>query len=69
MVRLTFALNQISAALGIKMGYVYLVIPLAGALVIYYSAGFIVQAVSEKLVLSPDELIDDERSRAHPAGR
>jgi len=69
LVRLTFALNQISAALGIKMGYVYLVIPLAGALVIYYSAAFIVQAVSEKLVLSPDELIDDERGRAHPAGR
>ncbi len=50
LVRLTFALNQISAALGIKMGYVYLVIPLAGALIIYYSAAFIVQAVSERTI-------------------
>ncbi len=48
LVQLTFALNQISAALGIKMGYVYLVIPLSGILIIYYSALFIVQAISEK---------------------
>ena len=61
LVRLTFALNQISAALGIKMGYVYLVIPLAGALIIYYSAAFVVQAVSGKTV-------DDEGSRANLAG-
>ncbi len=48
LVQLTFALNQISAALGIKMGYIYLVIPLSGILIIYYSVLFIVQAISEK---------------------
>jgi len=55
LVRLTFALNQISAALGIKMGYVYLVIPLAGVLVIYYSVAFIVQVVSKNAVLSSEQ--------------
>lgn len=33
---LTFTLGQISPALQIPMGYVYLVIPLSGLLVIYY---------------------------------
>jgi len=37
LVRLTFTLNQISAALGVKMGYIYLVIPLSGVLMVYYS--------------------------------
>lgn len=30
-------MNQVSAALGIPMGYVYVVLPLAGVLIIYYS--------------------------------
>jgi len=60
LVRLTFALNQISAALGIKMGYVYLVIPLAGVLVVYYSAAFIVQVVSKSAVLSSEQPKDPE---------
>lgn len=30
-------MNQVSAALGIPMGYVYVVLPLSGALIIYYS--------------------------------
>jgi TRAP-type C4-dicarboxylate transport system permease small subunit len=59
LVRLTFDLNQISAALGIKMGYVYLVIPLAGALIIYYSAAFMVQAISTRA-------IDDEGNGLPP---
>lgn len=48
LVDLTFNLKQISAAMGIKMGYVYSVIPLSGLLIIYYSIDFIIQIVREK---------------------
>lgn len=41
LVDLTFTLNQISPSLGIPMGYVYLVLPLTGILMIYYSGFFI----------------------------
>jgi len=37
LVWLTLYLNQTSAALGIPMGYVYLVLPLSGVLITYYS--------------------------------
>ena len=45
LVKLTLALNQISPALGIKMGYVYSVIPFSGILMVYYSIGFIIGAL------------------------
>ena len=41
LVNLTFTLNQISPSLGIPIGYVYLVLPLTGILMIYYSCYFI----------------------------
>ncbi|KAA3616917.1 MAG: TRAP transporter small permease [Calditrichaeota bacterium] len=44
LVDLTFTLNQISPAMGIPMGYVYLVLPLTGILMIYYSVVFIIDA-------------------------
>jgi len=44
LVRLTLTLNQVSPALGIKMGVVYLVIPLSGAIFFIYAAGFIFEA-------------------------
>ncbi len=37
LVDLTFSLDQTSAALGIRMGYVYSVIPLSGLVMIFYS--------------------------------
>ena len=37
LVDLTFTLDQTSAAMGIRMGYVYLVLPLSGLIMIYYS--------------------------------
>ncbi len=37
LVSITLALNQVSAALRIPLGYVYLVIPLSGLLIMYYS--------------------------------
>ena len=47
LVDLTLTLNQISPAMGIHMGYVYLVLPLSGVLMILYSIGFIIQAIQE----------------------
>lgn len=37
LVKLTFELHQISAALQLKLGYVYLALPLSGALMSFYS--------------------------------
>jgi TRAP-type C4-dicarboxylate transport system permease small subunit len=45
LVLLTFSLKQISPALGIAMGYVYIVLPLTGVLMIYYSSTFIIKAL------------------------
>lgn len=47
LVNITFSLNQISAAMGIPMGYVYLVLPLTGVLMMYYSIVFILNALSK----------------------
>ncbi len=43
LVTITLTLNQISAALQIKLGYVYLVIPLSGLLIMFYAFVFIVE--------------------------
>jgi TRAP-type C4-dicarboxylate transport system permease small subunit len=48
LVNITLTLEQISPALGIRMGYVYLVLPLTGLLMIYYSCVSIIQALSSK---------------------
>jgi TRAP-type C4-dicarboxylate transport system permease small subunit len=44
LVNITLYLNQISAALRIKMGYVYTVLPFTGILLIFYSIHFIAEA-------------------------
>ncbi len=46
LVYITFKLNQISSALQIPIGYVYLVIPLSGVFIIYYAAHDILTAKS-----------------------
>lgn len=43
LVTITLILNQISAALRIKLGYVYLALPLSGLLIMFYAAIFIVE--------------------------
>jgi len=43
LVTITLALNQISAALRIKLGYVYLVLPISGLLIMFYAAVFIIE--------------------------
>ncbi len=47
LVAITLTLNQISAALRIKLGYVYLALPLSGLLIMFYSVIFIVERVRE----------------------
>ncbi len=49
LVYLSFALQQISAALRISLGYVYLVVPLSGLLIMFYAAA----ALSERRGASP----------------
>jgi len=46
LVTITLTLNQISAALRIKLGYVYLVIPISGILILFYAAAFIMDCSS-----------------------
>lgn len=46
LVTITLTLNQISAALRIKLGYVYLVIPISGILILFYAAAFIMDSTS-----------------------
>jgi TRAP-type C4-dicarboxylate transport system permease small subunit len=48
LVNLTFTLSQISPAMGIPMGYVYLVLPLTGALMLLYSLANILNAIKKK---------------------
>ncbi|MDL1891267.1 TRAP transporter small permease [Sphingobacteriales bacterium CHB3] len=45
LVGLTLTLQQVSAALQVKLGYVYLVLPISGALMIFYSITFIVENI------------------------
>ncbi len=48
LVSITLQLNQVSAAMDIKMGYIYLVLPISGILMIFYSIVFILEALSKK---------------------
>jgi len=43
LVFLTFQLKQLSSALQVPMGYVYLVVPISGILMAYYSIYFLIQ--------------------------
>lgn len=41
LVQITLTLNQISAALQVPLGYIYSVVPISGALMMFYSSVFI----------------------------
>ena len=56
LVRITLTLNQISAAVGIRMGYIYLVIPLSGALIMFYSLTFIQNGILSWVRYKPTHL-------------
>ncbi|GAH15107.1 unnamed protein product, partial [marine sediment metagenome] len=47
------ALEQISAALRIKLGYVYLVLPISGLLIMFYALVFIVGRIKGKEIQEP----------------
>jgi TRAP-type C4-dicarboxylate transport system permease small subunit len=47
LVLITLSLNQISAALQVPLGYVYLVVPVSGLLIIFYSTYFILEALKK----------------------
>lgn len=47
LVSITLMLNQISAALQIKLGYVYSVLPLSGILMMFYSSYFIQRQIKK----------------------
>ena len=49
LVQLAFELSQISAAMGIRMGYVYLVLPVAGLLITLFSVDAIVREVTARV--------------------
>lgn len=48
LVQLTWELNQVSAAMQIKLAYIYSVLPLSGILIVIYSALFIWDIVGGK---------------------
>jgi len=43
LVVITLKLNQISAALRLQLGYVYLVLPLSGLLIMFYASVFFME--------------------------
>ncbi len=59
LVNLTFTLQQMSAALQIPLGYVYLAIPLSGILIMFYSAVFIIEDY-RVMILDKEPLIQDD---------
>jgi TRAP-type C4-dicarboxylate transport system permease small subunit len=48
LVAMTLKLNQVSAALKIKLGYVYLALPLSGFLIMFYSFVFFREKAKER---------------------
>jgi len=47
LVYITLQLNQISAALQVPLGYVYLAVPISGLLMMFYSTYFIVEEIKK----------------------
>jgi TRAP-type C4-dicarboxylate transport system permease small subunit len=58
-------MGQRSAALGVQLGYVYLVLPLAGILIVFYAAVSILERV-RALRGKPADLVEPDRSTQKP---
>ena len=54
LVDITLTLEQVSAALQMKIGYVYLVLPFSGILIMFYAAVLFIENLSELLVKNVD---------------
>ena len=57
LVTITFALNQISAALQIKLGFVYLILPISGLFMMFYSFYFITEEMKKLRHLAKDKRV------------
>ncbi len=53
LVGITLTLEQISAALRVKLGYVYLVLPISGLLIMFYALVFMVERIKGKEIQEP----------------
>lgn len=58
LVMLTLELNQVSASLGIKIGYVYMIIPVSGVLITIYALEFTRSTLAGEIYVHP-HLQDD----------
>lgn len=63
LVLLTLKLNQVSASLGLKIGYIYTIIPVSGALITIYALDFTRAALAGDVYLHP-HLQDDAGHKA-----
>jgi TRAP-type C4-dicarboxylate transport system permease small subunit len=53
LVYISFALEQMSAALRVSLGYVYLVVPISGLLIMFYTAGFLLDQAAGRRAAAP----------------
>lgn len=53
LVYLSFALEQMSAALRLSLGYVYLVVPISGLLVMFYTTSFLTDHLASRRSPAP----------------
>ena len=53
LVQLTLELNQLSASLGWKIGYIYMVIPGSGLLITFYAGVFIKDTLAGQVYIAP----------------
>jgi TRAP-type C4-dicarboxylate transport system permease small subunit len=60
LVSLTYELNQTSAALGVRIAYVYSIIPISGILMSIYALHYIVDAIVNGNIHKTSEVIDPE---------
>ena len=65
LVYISFHLNQISAALRVKIGYVYLVLPITGALFIFYSTHFLIEIAGRMKSREPSAISQATRVTEH----
>lgn len=61
LVTITLTLNQISAALQVKLGYVYLVLPVSGTLIVVYSVMNLIELFTN--LLRSDEITKTSETR------
>ena len=66
LVLLTLKLNQVSASLGLKIGYVYTIIPVSGMLITLYALNFTRATLAGEMNLHPH--LDDDTDAQPPGG-